>query len=328
MNGGKRGRRGRRGRRRQTLSVLEEPLKTNNSLPKRVALTTTGCVISMHWHRERNKKSFGVRAVQSNAFVLEKRSPRKKDEKTAYVNTVYSSLYGLGSDAFNRFLSWYTPRSSRQPSPQLVFSQVMHLTILLDVWALLQWNGRCRIPGTEPSYGTTIFISLLRKLSLGLLKFALRQSDDPIFPKANNSGCGCSTCKEYIKKHDLNNILKKHREWEKEEKEREEQRKEKEKKQKEAAQRREEREERKRKRDLMTPEEKEAEKKQKRRKGSTKARIPRVKCRGPCENEVKQNEGLICVRCQGTVCPRCHGLKGGGVAKARAAFLCHHCHEL
>ena len=303
------------------LSKLEEPLKTKKVLPKKVAMVTeAGPVISMHWHRERNKKSFGVRAVHSNGFTVEQKKQKKTkilSNQMVVVNTVYSSLFGLGSDAFNRFMTWFSP-PHRSASSSIVFSEMLHLTLYLDIWALQQWGGKYKIPEKENSYGTAIFETFLRDLAIQLMQYATSLPTDPIFPRPIIQGCDCESCVARLEELDVLNIIARQEREVQEEEIAEEKRCQKEKEIREKNERKRKRREKKKESEESERSER-SQKPRKRRKKSQK-----VSCLS-CSSKIYKEKTLLCVACNAPTCSRCHGLKGRGVSNRRMSFLCSSC---
>lgn len=283
-------------------------------------------VISMHWHRERNKKSFGVRAVQSNAFIPTL-FPKNKNEKTAFVNSVYASLYGLGSDAFNRFFTRFSPTGPRPASSKLVFSEMMHLTVLLDVWSILQQNGSYVIEGTGPSYGAPFFEKFLTDLSRGLLNYATTLvSNSKVLPDARNSGCGCDTCKEITRQTSLRVILERNRAIREREKDHERKEREKEKKREEKERRAREKEEKERRRREAKEKGVQTKDTQGRARETTRTTRKTENCL-QCKKVLYGKVGLKCVFCGGIVCPKCHGFRTRAVSVQRATYWCGTCEK-
>ena len=88
-----------------------------NNLSSGIAEKT---VYSMHWHRQRNKKTNGCRIVATNAVGIRKNEGKMKTT-TALINSIYSGLYGLGSDAINRFVAVFFPEGRRYGGQNEVF---------------------------------------------------------------------------------------------------------------------------------------------------------------------------------------------------------------
>ena len=307
------------------LNDLEQPLKDQEELPQRVAMAkNNGSIISMHWHRERNRKSKGVRAVVSNAFRRDELT-KKQSGETAIINTFYASLFDLGSDSFNRFLSNLSPspsHSHRPPSSNLVFSDLCHRILYLNIWSLQQQNTHFTIPSTSPAYGPKIFAQFLESLALGLWEYADTLPDTIIRLDATNSGCGCDICEEYKTRHDLTELLKR-------EKERSDARKEEEEKKKQKEEEHKKKEERKRERELKKKDRHtyqiEYQREYKRRKTeTTRQSYPKQPCL-LCKRRVSENLLLKCVKCTLWVCGACHSLKGKAITFARLNYICSEC---
>ena len=129
---------------RKAVRDSENELKSTRKQPPQTSLVMSSeRVYSMRWYRDAGKQSWGVRCVSSNMFDM---VPQVKGSEVATVNATYGSLYGLGSDAFNRFLSLFKPKRSRGASTAYVFSDITHQTIYLDTWSLCSLLGDFSLP--------------------------------------------------------------------------------------------------------------------------------------------------------------------------------------
>jgi flagellar biosynthesis GTPase FlhF len=128
-----------------------------------------------------------------------------KPSHTARINLTYGSLYGLGSDAFNRFITHYSEAGRRAPGHVHVFSNLTLETIFLDVWGLMQHiNKQYRI--TSSGYGCKEYLQFMDELVCGLLQYAYSLSNQPIRVSPTNDGCGCPECQNALL--DVKGLLK------------------------------------------------------------------------------------------------------------------------
>lgn len=170
----------------------------------------TMLIFSMHWHRQINKKTHGCRTVVSNMFEPEIVPSKKKNSSTAFVNFVYSSMYWLGSDSFNRFLARYVESERRRYGHASVFDDMGFNMIMLNLWSLQQHVGHYRVADSK-SYGPVQYRDCLENLWRRLYAAAVALSDDEdcvYYAPADGSGCGCADCDAQHRERQLEHVLR------------------------------------------------------------------------------------------------------------------------
>ena len=199
------------------------------NLPKKpskatLSSTTTDEVIGASWHQERNKKTFGLRCVSSNMFTISTSDATKSD--TALINTTYGTSYGLGSDAFNRYMAWLGEKESRRGvGVAFVFSWLVMRMIVLSMWAFAQHKWpKYRVTKADGSGAhestkakqedadmddntKTKWNEFMDDLTVAALQYALTLSPNPNAPSPTNEGCSCDACKGDVDRHRLENVL-------------------------------------------------------------------------------------------------------------------------
>lgn len=103
-------------------------------------------LVSANWYLHRKNKKAAVRVVGTNAFVFAKSTGSAPD--VAVPNTTYTSLYGLGPDALNRYGKFIEVKGSRGPGYEFAISDWAFQTLMLNTWSLAQHR--------DPAYRVTL----------------------------------------------------------------------------------------------------------------------------------------------------------------------------
>lgn len=152
-------------------------------------------IFSAHWARHLTKRTEGIRIVATNAFQHDPFfAGTKKD--MALINTLYATLYGLGSDSYNYFLKFFgEPHKSRGTGADDMFSRLAFEHIVLNILALQQHNGLFVDQTKALNYHH--FCDFLLDMIKSLVELIPSLSEMKITPNPwQDRGCKCQTCIE------------------------------------------------------------------------------------------------------------------------------------
>jgi hypothetical protein len=149
-----------------------------------------------HWHQQRNKRSSAVRTVVTNAFKPTARLNNHRLDISDIAST-YASIYGAGSDDFNAVLAAINAGfvTKRRPHGHLgVFHHLTLLTVVCNMWTLMQHIGQFNEYDEGDKFGMKQFDALLFQLASQLLQHADAVSAVPVLKNLNE--CSCWLCQK------------------------------------------------------------------------------------------------------------------------------------